>query len=323
MSISNPNRLMAALIAIVFTVATAQAQAPQLMSFQSVVRDSTGKLVANHSVGLRLSILQGSIAGTAVYTETQTATSNANGLITLQVGGGTVVSGTFSSIDWSAGPYYINSEIDPTGGTNYAITGTTQLLSVAYALYANTAGSANSIITKSTVNIDSNFYPSTVVEQTGTAYFNSPPVGNVQNFTVPAGTIWKIVSLAGNCTNNFGTGEMWLNEGETLSFNGNNSNGGTINFRYLAFQYNKTNINPNIVEQSGTAYFNSPPVGNVQNYTVPSGKIWHIESLYGNCGNNFGSGDMWLNEGETLNFNGNNSNGGTVNFRFFAFEYTK
>jgi len=135
---------MAALIAIVFTVATAQAQAPQLMSFQSVVRDSTGKLVANHSVGLRLSILQGSIAGTAVYTETQTATSNANGLITLQVGGGTVVSGTFSSIDWSAGPYYINSEIDPTGGTNYAITGTTQLLSVAYAMYANKAGTASS-----------------------------------------------------------------------------------------------------------------------------------------------------------------------------------
>ena len=141
MSIHTTKRLLAALIAIVFTVAIAKAQAPQKMSFQSIVRNSSGVLVTNHSVGLRLSILQGSISGTAVYVETQTATSNANGLVTLQIGGGTVVSGTFSSIDWSAGPYYIKSEIDPTGGTSYGVVGTTQLLSVAYALYANTAGS--------------------------------------------------------------------------------------------------------------------------------------------------------------------------------------
>ena len=144
MSISNPKRLLAAFIAILFTVATANAQAPQLMSFQSVIRNSSGALVTNHSVGLRLSILKDSVTGTAVYTETQTATANANGLVTLQVGGGTVVSGTFSSIDWSAGPYYIKSEIDPTGGTSYGIAGTTQLLSVAYALYANSAGSLGS-----------------------------------------------------------------------------------------------------------------------------------------------------------------------------------
>ena len=146
MSISTRKRLLAALIAIVFTVATAKAQAPQKMSFQSVVRNSSGVLVANHSVGLRLSILQGSINGTAVYVETQTATSNANGLVTLQIGGGTVVSGTFSSIDWSAGPYYIKSELDPTGGTTYGVVGTTQLLSVAYALYANGAGSATTTV---------------------------------------------------------------------------------------------------------------------------------------------------------------------------------
>ena len=119
---------------------TINAQAPQLMSFQSVVRESTGKLVTNKSVGLRLSILQGSLTGTAAYVETQTATSNANGLVTLQVGGGTVVSGKFSSIDWSAGPYYVKSEIDPNGGANYLVAGTTQLLSVAYALYAAKSG---------------------------------------------------------------------------------------------------------------------------------------------------------------------------------------
>ena len=133
-------RLLVALIAIVFTISSAFAQAPHLMSFQSVVRNSSGTLVTNHAVGVKVSILQGSVSGTAVYTETQTATSNANGLVTLQIGGGTVVSGTFSSIDWSAGPYFIKSEIDPTGGTNYLVAGTTQLLSVAYALYAEKSG---------------------------------------------------------------------------------------------------------------------------------------------------------------------------------------
>jgi len=121
-------------------VTIAQAQAPHLMSFQSVIRNSSGTLVTNHSVGVKISILQGSISGAAVYTETLAATTNVNGLVTLQIGGGTVVSGTFSGIDWSAGPYYLKSEIDPTGGTSYAIAGTTQLLSVAYALYAEKSG---------------------------------------------------------------------------------------------------------------------------------------------------------------------------------------
>ena len=134
------NRWLVALIAIVFTISSAYAQAPHLMSFQSVVRNSSGTLVTNHAVGVKVSILQGSVSGTAVYTETQTATSNANGLVTLQIGGGTVVSGTFSTIDWSAGPYFIKSEIDPTGGTSYLVAGTTQLLSVAYALYAEKSG---------------------------------------------------------------------------------------------------------------------------------------------------------------------------------------
>lgn len=131
------------LFAMAMMVSTSvKAQAPQLMSFQSVIRDNTGKLVANHNVGLRLSIVQGTVNGTAVYTETQTATSNANGLVTLQIGGGSVVSGTFSAIDWSAGPYYIKSEIDPIGGNSYGIAGTTQLLSVAYALYAGKSQSS-------------------------------------------------------------------------------------------------------------------------------------------------------------------------------------
>lgn len=112
------------------------AQAPQLMSYQSVVRDGANALVTNADVSLRLSVLQGSATGTLVYMETHSTTTNANGLASVQVGGGAVQSGTIAGIDWSSGPFYLRSETDPNGGSNYSISGTSQLLSVPYALYA-------------------------------------------------------------------------------------------------------------------------------------------------------------------------------------------
>lgn len=114
-------------------------QAPQKMSYQAVIRNASNILVTNQNIGMRVSILQGSPGGTVTYQETQTPTSNINGLVSIEIGAGTVVSGTFSGIDWSAGPYFVKTETDPAGGTNYTITGTTQLLSVPYALHANSA----------------------------------------------------------------------------------------------------------------------------------------------------------------------------------------
>jgi hypothetical protein len=132
----------------IFTIAAALmmtasvwAQAPEKMSYQAVVRDATNALVTSQAVGMQLSILQGSVTGTSVYVETQTPTTNINGLASIEIGSGTVVSGTFNTIDWSNGPYFIKTETDPTGGTTYTITGTSQLMSVPYALHANTADS--------------------------------------------------------------------------------------------------------------------------------------------------------------------------------------
>jgi uncharacterized protein (TIGR02145 family) len=119
------------------------AQSPQKMSYQAVVRNTSGVLMANQSVGMKISILQGSVTGTAVYVETHTTTTNANGLVTIEIGGGTVVTGTFAGIDWSNGTYFIKTETDPTGGTNYTVAGTSQILSVPYALHAKTAKTAN------------------------------------------------------------------------------------------------------------------------------------------------------------------------------------
>ena len=119
------------------------AQSPQKMSYQAVVRNTSGVLMANQSVGMKISILQGSATGTAVYVETHTTTTNANGLATIEIGGGTIVTGTFTGINWSSGTYFIKTETDPAGGTNYTITGTSQILSVPYALYAKTAKTAD------------------------------------------------------------------------------------------------------------------------------------------------------------------------------------
>ena len=111
------------------------AQAPQKMTYQSVVRNSANVLLANQAVGVRISILEGTPAA-AVYSETHTVTTNANGLFTLEAGGGTPTEGVFADIVWGNGAHYIKSEIDPTGGTNYTLSATKELLSVPYALYA-------------------------------------------------------------------------------------------------------------------------------------------------------------------------------------------
>jgi microcystin-dependent protein len=113
----------------------ARAQVPQKMSYQSVLTDAQNKLLINQLVGVRLSVRQGSSTGTVVYTETQTPTTNATGLMSIELGTGTTTD-NFSAINWSAGPFFIQSEVDPSGGTAYTISGVNEFLSVPYALYS-------------------------------------------------------------------------------------------------------------------------------------------------------------------------------------------
>jgi hypothetical protein len=130
------------ILAASFASALMFSQVQDAMSYQAVIRNSNNQLVTNQTVGMKFSILKGSTTGTVVYSETQTQSTNTNGLVTVKIGAGTLVSGSYSTINWGADTYFIKIETDPSGSNNYTITGTSQLLSVPYALYAKTSGSS-------------------------------------------------------------------------------------------------------------------------------------------------------------------------------------
>lgn len=132
-------RIILSLVAIATISLSSFGQAPEGFKYQAVVRDGGNTILNNQAVGMRMTIQQGSIGGTTVYQETFATTTNAYGLVNLEIGSGTVVSGDFTTIDWSAGPYFIETAVDVTGGSSYAVMGTSQLMSVPYALHAKTA----------------------------------------------------------------------------------------------------------------------------------------------------------------------------------------
>ena len=133
------------LLILLFIGVAASAQSPDKMSYQAVLRDANGEILKNQDVSIQFSLLQTSISGTSVYQEDHKLTTNSNGLVSVYMGTGTVSSGDFSTIDWAEGPYFLQSEIDPTGGINYTISSTTELVSVPYAVYANKAEFADSL----------------------------------------------------------------------------------------------------------------------------------------------------------------------------------
>lgn len=116
------------------------AQAPQKFNYQGVARNSSGNPISSANIGLRLSITDGTVT---LYSESFVVSTNTLGLFNVAVGGGTVESGTFASIDWSTGAKFIKVEMDPAGGTTYTDMGSSQLLSVPYSLYAEKTAPIN------------------------------------------------------------------------------------------------------------------------------------------------------------------------------------
>tara|TARA_B110000211_G_scaffold227074_1_gene281448 strand:- start:27 stop:1103 length:1077 start_codon:yes stop_codon:yes gene_type:complete len=128
---------------IVFASMLSFAQAPDLMNYQAVIRDSNGDIVSDQQVGLRLSILKGSAGGASVHQGEYAPSTDEFGVISVQIGNPISVIGDMSTIDWGETTYYLKTEIDIAGGSNYVEMGTTQFLSVPYALHANSADTAD------------------------------------------------------------------------------------------------------------------------------------------------------------------------------------
>lgn len=134
------------ILAVAFFIAGLSAQSPEKISYQAIVRNTKGALVVNQTVGMKISIQKWVFAipkpyYSTIYAETQTPVSNENGLISIAIGTGTVVSGSvsFADIKWESETYYLRTDIDITGGTAYSISSVTQLLSVPYAFHSKTA----------------------------------------------------------------------------------------------------------------------------------------------------------------------------------------
>lgn len=137
----NIMRRFSIIIITVLVSVMAFPQSPQKISYQAVIRNSNNTLVVNTTIGVKINLHQDSPTGTIVYTETQTPTTNANGLISIEIGGGV----GFGSINWASGIYFIETQIAVVAPlTTYTISTTSQFLSVPFALYANTAGGVNS-----------------------------------------------------------------------------------------------------------------------------------------------------------------------------------
>ena len=128
------------------------AQAPQGFKYQTALRDVNGLVLANKLVSIKASLLAGSASANAIYEETHSIATNEFGIASLNIGQGTTLSGAFATIDWGANTYYLKIDLDVSGGSNYVFMGTTQLLSVPYAMYAQTAGNASDDMDKDTTN---------------------------------------------------------------------------------------------------------------------------------------------------------------------------
>lgn len=136
------------IILLLGLLTTVWSQSPEKMNYQAIIYNLNSELIIEQTIGMRISILEGSMSGLTVYVETQNPQTNSNGLISIEIGAGVIISGSFENIAWSGGSYFLKTEIDPGGGSNYTIIGVSPMLSVPYALHAKTASSIAGGITE-------------------------------------------------------------------------------------------------------------------------------------------------------------------------------
>ncbi|GEM_PF-757004 len=286
--IQNRNVILILVLVLQLISSTIFAQVPQKMSYQAVIRDASKALVTNKTIGMRIRIAQGTQSGSIVYTETFTPTTNTNGLVSLEIGG----AAGFSSISWANGPYFILTDADLTGGTNYTISGYSQLVSVPYALHAKTAESITGSLT-----IPSGVTLPSPVSPTGSFYYKTDSdILYVSNGTVwlpvsthgstPSGTTFPVPTNPGDVFFNTANKNFYYWDGTTWKLVSNIPSGTTLptaassvvgdpffktdtNILYI---FNGTSWNP-INGLSSTLAEGSLFVGNAANVATPTTKV--------------------------------------------------
>jgi len=216
--------------AAILVFAGSSAQVPDRMSYQAVVRDANGMVLVNSGIGMRVSILEGTISGIVVYQETHSIGTNENGLIVLEIGGGTAVSGSWAEIDWSGGIFFLRTEIDLDGGSNYTMESINQMLTVPYAMVANRVIHPSPLSALPDVDVES-VTLGDLLQYNGSSWVNNPlSISNGQSgqcftrqkvfnqtgwnsWTVPAGV--EVIEVS-----------MWSGGGNGSFSNSSSSHGG-------------------------------------------------------------------------------------------------
>jgi len=278
-------------------------QAPSKFNYQAVIRDANGELVKSSAVGMRFSIIQGSSSGNLKYIETHLVLTNENGLVTSVIGDGAVVNGDITSLDWSNGPYFLKSEIDPSGGTNYSISATAQLLTVPYALYAenaaNVIGAEDKVfdgdssasnelqeltLNKNELSLSKNGGSVTIKDEVFDG--DSSSTNELQKLTISG----NVLSLSGSGSVNLPKFSNSLdtsttNEIQNLSYSSNSgklsiTNGNSVNIT------NELNDLKDVSKLFNSIYMGNPPTsvafGSKYNYALGDSALFSITTGQGN-----------------------------------------
>ncbi len=294
---------------------------PQAISYQAVAMNASGLPIKNKNVALRLSVLANAANGTISYQERQTSTTDNSGIISIQIGNGSVLSGSFSGIDWSKGVYFLKTEIDTNAGTNYVTVGTVQFFSVPFSLYS--ANSAQS-------NLASIDFPDGLNSIT--------PVNMNGNFSyvVPAGQTLYVTQISHNSSTtcpNYGVainGVFLTSDvsGTTQTASGSASgtaptatNKYSMSFPFglpAGYAINSTTCGTSMVGFTMPANFSWVVFDlSTGNYTVPAGKVlviknmvsststvWSGQFLIGANSTSFNKSISFVDQGQTVSTSG-------------------